>query len=124
MCLIVGLFVVISLGMGAIEVGLLIQPFLNLGLGYYVARQHNCKFRWADALKIIFATGTILIITTMITLASPLVLGLLMGTINALLSVIYIPYRIFQIFPTGGRDKDPSPLEDIKDLINERKRGM
>ena len=124
MCLVVSLFVIVSLGLGILEAGLLIQPFLNLGLGYYVAKQRNCKYRWADALKIIFATGTILLITTMITLSSPLVLGLLMGTINALLSVFYIPYRVFQIFPKGGRDKDPSPLEDIKDLIDERKRGM
>ena len=123
MCLTTGLFVIISLVLGAGECGLIIQPFLNLGYGYLVARHRKCDFRWADALKIIMASGTMLLISASLTIASAVTLGPFVGLINALMSVVYIPYRAFQIFPEG-RKENPNILEDIEDIIEERKKGM
>lgn len=124
MCLLLGLFVTISLVLGAFEIGLIIQPLLNMGLGFYVAHNRACQFRWADNLKIIMASGTVLAVTVALMLASPMVLGPLMGLINALISVVYIPYRLFQIFPKGGRVENPSFVEDLKDIIDERKKSL
>ncbi len=124
MCLILGLFVFISLVLGTPEIGLLIQPLLNIGLGYLVARNHNCQYRWADVLKIIMATGTVLVIAATLALAAPLVLGPLIGFVNALISVVYIPYKLYQIFPKGGRVENPGFMEDVKDIIDERKKSV
>lgn len=124
MCLVIGLFVVISLAVGLPEIGLLIQPFLNIGLGWFVAHQHNCDYRWADIMQIIMATGTVLVISVMVSLAIPYTLGALMGLINALISVVYIPIKIFGIFPKGGRAENPSFMEDIKNIIDERKKTL
>lgn len=124
MCLVLGLYVVISFAVGTPEIGLLIQPFLNIGLGYFVAHSRNCQYRRADVLQIIMATGTVLIIASSLALAMPAVMGLLIGFVNALISVVYIPYRLYQIFPKGGRAENPGFLEDVKNIIDERKKGM
>ncbi len=124
MCLMIGLFVVISLAVGLPEIGLLIQPFLNIGLGWFVARQRNCDYRWADIMQIIMATGTVLVFSVMLTLAMPYTMGTLMGLINAVISVVYIPIKIFGIFPKGGRAENPSFLDDIKNIIDERKKTL
>lgn len=122
MCLTISLFVLVSLGLGLFEVGLLIQPLLNIGFGYLVARQRSCDFRWADVMQIIMASGTILFIAVSITLASVMSLGAFIGLINAIISVFYIPYKVFGIFPKGGRSENPSLAEDIKNIIDERKK--
>ena len=122
MCLTISLFVLVSLGLGLFEVGLVVQPFLNIGFGYLVARQRSCDFRWADVMQIIMASGTILFIAVAITLASVMSLGALIGLINAIISVFYIPYKVFGIFPKGGRSENPSLAEDIKNIIDERKK--
>ena len=124
MCLIIGLFVLISLGLGIIEVGLIAQPLLNIGFGYLAARQRNCGFRWADAMQIIMASGTVLVITVTITLASAASLGMFIGLINAVISIFYIPYKVFNIFPKGGRNENPSLAEDLKNIIDERKKSL
>ncbi|NOH03510.1 MAG: hypothetical protein HND47_16880 [Chloroflexi bacterium] len=124
MCLVVGSYVLISLVLGLPEIGLFIQPFLNIGLGYFVARQRNCDYRWADVMQIIMATGTVLVISVMLSLAMPYTLGALLGLINALISVVYIPIKIFGIFPKGGRAENPSFIEDIKNIIDERNKTL
>lgn len=124
MCLTIVLFVLVSLGLGLIEIGLIIQPLLNIGFGYLAARQRNCGFRWADAMQIILASGTVLVVTVTITLASATTLGLFMGLINAVISVIYIPYKVFGIFPKGGRNENPSLVEDLKNIIDEKKKSL
>lgn len=124
MCLTIVLFVLVSLGLGLIEIGLIVQPLLNIGFGYLAARQRNCGFRWADAMQIILASGTVLVVTVTITLASATTLGLFMGLINAVISVIYIPYKVFGIFPKGGRNENPSLVEDLKNIIEEKKKSL
>ena len=124
MCLTIGSFVIISLFLGAIEIGLFVQPFLNIGFGYLAARQRNCGFRWADALQIIMASGTVLVFTVTITLVSAVTLGPLMGLINAVASVFYIPYKVFGMFPKGGRNENPSLMEDLKNIIDEKKKSL
>lgn len=124
MCLTMVLFVLVSLGLGLIEIGLIVQPLLNIGFGYLAARQRNCGFRWADAMQIILASGTVLVVTVTITLASATTLGLFMGLINAVISVIYIPYKVFGIFPKGGRNENPSLVEDLKNIIDEKKKSL
>lgn len=124
MCLTIVLFVLVSLGLGLIEIGLIVQPLLNIGFGYLAARQRNCGFRWADAMQIILASGTVLVVTVTITLASATTLGLFMGLINAVISVIYIPYKVFGIFPKGGRNENPSLVEDLKNIIDEKKKSL
>ncbi|MCK6582371.1 MAG: hypothetical protein L6Q49_04640 [Anaerolineales bacterium] len=124
MCLTIVLFVLVSLGLGLIEIGLIVQPLLNIGFGYLAARQRNCGFRWADAMQIIMASGTVLVITVTITLASATTLGLFIGLINAVISVIYIPYKVFSIFPKGGRNENPSLVEDLKNIIDEKKKSL
>ncbi len=123
MCLVTGLFVVISLFLGTVEIGLIAQPLLNIGYGYFVARDHKCQFRWPDAMMIIMASGTVLLIVVSLTLISATVLGPLMGLINAVISVVYIPYRAFIIFPKGGRAEKPSFVEDVKNILDERMKG-
>lgn len=113
-------FMAVSIPLGIIEVGLFVQIFLNFGFAYWVARKRNCKFRSMDSLKIIFATGTVLTVAVIVVLSSAALLGPLIGFINALFSVIYIPYRVNKIFPKGGREKEPSLFEDLKDLVDER----
>lgn len=124
MCLTIGLFVLVSFGLGLFEIGLIVQPLLNLGFGYLAARNRNCGFRWADAMQIIMASGTVLVITVTITLASATTLGLFMGLINAVISVFYIPYKVFDIFPKGGRNENPGLMEDLKNIVDERKKSL
>jgi ABC-type sugar transport system permease subunit len=117
-------YVITSLGLGAIEVGLFVQPFLNLGLGYYVARRRDCTFRGMDALKILFATGTVLVATVVIVLLAIFILGPFIGLINAVFSVFYITPKVFKMFPEGGRKKPTSLLDDVKDLVDERQKSL
>lgn len=124
MCLPIGLFILVSLGLGLVEIGLIVQPLLNIGFGYFVARQRNCGFRWVDAMQIIMASGTVLVITVAVTFASATALGPLMGLINAAISAFYIPYKVFGIFPKGGRNENPSLMEDLKNIIDERKKSQ
>ncbi len=123
MCLVTGLFVLLSLSLGLAEVGIILQPFLNLGYGYLVARNRNSHFRWADAMVIISASGTVLFIVVSLTLVSATTLGPLMGPLGGLISVFYIPYKVLNIFPKGGRNENPSFAEDLKNIIDERTRG-
>lgn len=122
MCLTIGLFALVSLILGTFEIGLLAQPLLNIGFGYLVARQRNCTFRWADSMQIIMATGTVLFVSVMITMASVLTLGPLIGLINGAISIFYIPFKVFGMFPKGGRNENPSLAEDLKNIIDERKK--
>ncbi|MCQ3936592.1 MAG: hypothetical protein DPW18_06050 [Chloroflexi bacterium] len=124
MCLVLGLYILISLVVGLPEIGLFIQPFLNIGLGYFVARQRNCNYRWADVMQIIMATGTVLVISVMLSLAMPYTFGALLGLTNAVISVVYLPIKIFGIFPKGGRAGNPSLVEDIKNIIDERSKTL
>jgi hypothetical protein len=119
MFIVVLVYIGVSILLGILEIGLFVQPFLNLGLGYWVAKHRECDFRWMDALKIVFATGTVLIATVALVLGV-LTLSPFIGLINALFSILLIIRRVLKMFPEGGRKKKPTFLEDVKDLIDER----
>ncbi len=72
---------------------------------------------------IISASGTVLFIVVSLTLVSATTLGPLMGPLGGLISVFYIPYKVLNIFPKGGRNENPSFAEDLKNIIDERTRG-
>jgi hypothetical protein len=114
-------YIVVSILLGSVEIGLFVQPFLNFGLGYLVARHRGCDFRRMDALKILFATGTVLVAAVAVVLPAVLVLGPFIGLINAMFSMVYITPKVHKMFPKGGRTKEPSLIEDVKDLIDERR---
>ncbi len=75
-------------------------------------------------MQITMASGTVLVISVTITLASAASLGLLTGLINAVISVFYIPYKVFSIFPKGGRNENPGLVEDLKSIVDERKKSL